>query len=176
MYRRILVPVDGSRTSTLGLREALGLARDQGARLRIINVLDEILLLQGADMYAVGQMDELLDTLRASGRKTLDLAAALAGKLKIKAEYALLESRGRPVSDVILDEARKRADLIVMGTHGRRGLNRMLLGSDAERVLRESPVPVLVVRGNEGERRPARKRRSAGRLRTKPGRRRKRAE
>jgi len=65
----------------------------------------------------------------------------------VKAETVQVESRGRAVSDVILAEARRsHADVIVMGTHGRRGLNRLLLGSDAERVLREAPVPVLLTR------------------------------
>jgi nucleotide-binding universal stress UspA family protein len=90
----------------------------------------------------------------------LDAASKVALKQGVKADASLVESRGRPVSDVILDEARKwRADLIVMGTHGRRGVNRLLLGSDAERVLRSAPVPVLLVRPEERKKRAARKRR-----------------
>ena len=90
----------------------------------------------------------------------LDAASKVALKQGVKAAASLVESRGRPVSDVILDEARKwRADLIVMGTHGRRGVNRLLLGSDAERVLRSAPVPVLLVRPEERKKRAARKRR-----------------
>ena len=70
----------------------------------------------------------------------------------------MIEGRGRAVSGVILEDARKfRADLIVMGTHGRRGLNRLLLGSDAERVLREARIPVLLVRQQQPQRRRARK-------------------
>ena len=159
MYRRILVPVDGSPTSTLGLQEALGLARDQNARVRIVNVVDEMILTQPMDMYAMTQSADLLESLRDSGRKALDQAAALASKRKVKVECELLESRSRAVSDVILNETKKwRADLLVMGTHGRRGMNRMLLGSDAERIVREAPVPVLLVRGDRPQRRGAKKR------------------
>lgn len=160
MYRRILVPVDGSATSTLGLSEALGLAKNQGARLRILNVLDESVLVQSMDVYTMAQTADIVDSLRASGQKALDTAAALTRKRGVKAECALLESRGQPVSDVILSEAKKwRADVIVMGTHGHRGMNRMLLGSDAERVLREAPVPVLLVRGEQARKRRKGKRR-----------------
>ena len=68
-------------------------------------------------------------------------------KSGVKAETAQIESRGQLVSEAILADARRsRADVIVMGTHGRRGLNRLLLGSDAERVLREANVPVLLTR------------------------------
>ena len=69
----------------------------------------------------------------------------MARRSGVTAETAVVESRGRHVSDVILAETQKwRADVIVMGTHGRRGLNRLLLGSDAEGVLREAAVPVLL--------------------------------
>lgn len=154
MYRRILVPVDGSPTSVLGLQEALGLARDQKALVRIVHVVDELILTQPMDMYAITQSADLLDSLRASGRKALEAAASLAAKRKVKVECALLESRSRPVSDVVLGETKKwRADLLVMGTHGRRGMNRLLLGSDAERIVREAPVPVLLVRGASPKRR-----------------------
>jgi nucleotide-binding universal stress UspA family protein len=76
----------------------------------------------------------------------------------VTVDAAILESHTRPVSDVILDDAAKwRADLVVMGTHGRRGFNRLLLGSDAERVLREASVPVLLVREEQAKRKRARK-------------------
>ena len=148
MYRRILVPVDGSAASMTGLKHALGLATDQHARLRGLNVVADMII---APMMidAAGAIDytEVIDSLRAEGGKVLKNAAALAGKSGIKAETVQVESRGQRVSEVILADARRsRADVIVMGTHGRRGLNRLLLGSDAERVLREAPVPVLLTR------------------------------
>ena len=158
MYRRILVPVDGSATSKAGLRHALGLAKDLRARVRVLNVLDTLGFAPMLDGYSVADITVLIDSMKASGRKTLDEAIALAKKSGISADVAMMEGRGRAVSGAILEDAGKfRADLIVMGMHGRRGLNRLLLGSDAERVLREAPMPVLLVRQQQPQRRRARK-------------------
>ena len=148
MYQRILVPVDGSHTSTLGLQEAIRIAIDQRAKLRIIHVVDELVVAQNFDGYL--NTGDLLDSLREAGKKALQNALALARKRDLKPESALYESLGGRISEVIVKEAKKwRADLIVMGTHGRRGVTRMVLGSDAEAILRSTPVPVLLVRSPE---------------------------
>ena len=154
MYRRILVPVEGSAASMMGLRHAIGLAKDQHARLRVLNVVDDLIIApMMMDPGGAADLSYVLDSLRADGRKVLDKAAALAEKSGVKTETAQTESRGQLVSEVILADARRsRADVIVMGTHGRRGLNRLLLGSDAERVLRESTVPVLLTRHEQAKR------------------------
>jgi nucleotide-binding universal stress UspA family protein len=154
MYRRILVPVDGSATSKLGLRHALGLAKDQQARVRVLNVVDEMALVPMMDGYPA-DMTAILESMREAGNRAVDEGSVLAKRANVKADTATVDSRGRVVSDVILEQARKfHADLIVMGTHGRRGLNRLILGSDAERVLREAPVPVLLVRADGAKTRP----------------------
>jgi nucleotide-binding universal stress UspA family protein len=156
MYRRILVPVDGSVASDAGRAQAIGLARTEGARLRFLNVVDEALGLGSTDMGVV-DMSHLLQSVRELGEKSVEQAAWLAGKRGLRADVSVLPSGGRHASDTILEEARRwRADLIVMGTHGRRGFNRLLLGSDAERVLRDTPVPLLLVR--EQYTKPRRKR------------------
>lgn len=156
MYQRILVPVDGSHTSTLGLQEAIRLAIDQRARLRIIHVVDELLVAQNFEGYI--NAGELIDSLEASGKKALHNAVALARKHDLKAEASMFETVGGRVADVIVREARKwKADLIVMGTHGRRGIGRVVLGSDAETVLREARVPVLLVRAPEPKKRTPKK-------------------
>lgn len=158
MYERILVPVDGSPTSMLGLHEAIELAADQHARLCILNIVDELILVPTADGFPMAGADELMDRLSAEGRTALDVGAALAAKRDVQVDCVQVESRCNPVSDIVLKNVRKwRADLIVMGTHGRRGMNRLLMGSDAERVLREATVPVLLVRGDKLERAPRKK-------------------
>lgn len=168
MYRRLLVPIDGSAASSIGLEHALGLAKDQQARLRVVHVVDERVLLPAMGPYgAPANLGNVLDTMREEGKAALERAAALAATKSVKADTALVESRGRAVSDVILEEVkRSRADLIVMGTHGRRGFDRLLLGSDAERVLRDAPVPVLLVRAGRAARKAATKRKRTPARRT----------
>jgi nucleotide-binding universal stress UspA family protein len=147
----------------LGLRHALGLAKDQQARVRLLNVVDEMAVLPMMYGYPA-DIDTVLDSMRAAGRKAIDEASELAKKADVQADTALVEADGRVVSKAILDEAKKfGADLIVMGTHGRRGLNRMILGSDAERVLREADVPLLLVRANGADQKGMK--RSAGKTR-----------
>jgi nucleotide-binding universal stress UspA family protein len=149
MYQRILVPIDGSRTAKVGLAHALSLAKDQDATVRVLNVVDDITVSPPMEPYAAGEVAKIVEASRREGQKALKAAAALAQRARVAAETAQIEACGGRVSDVILHDAGKwKPDLIVMGTHGRRGLKRLLLGSDAERVLREAPVPVLLARAS----------------------------
>jgi nucleotide-binding universal stress UspA family protein len=96
---------------------------------------------------APSYIEELILALRAGGKKLLTRAEVKVRKHGLEAETVLVQTFGRRVADVIVIQAKKwRADVIVLGTHGRRGLSRMVMGSDAEWVLREAPVPVLLVR------------------------------
>jgi nucleotide-binding universal stress UspA family protein len=148
MYERILVPVDGSETSKRGLGEACGLAKEQGAKLRCLFVVDEHCLT--ANYMGFMYSPDLIDKLRENGKEVLEEALEQASRSGVQAESVMRESADRRVSDKILDEAKSwAADLIVMGTHGRRGLSHLALGSDAELVVRESHVPVLLVRAAE---------------------------
>ena len=146
MYKRILAPVDGSATSRRGLRAAIGLAKAQHAGLVILNVVDAMPIfatLEGSMAYDPG----LLEALRAGGKKILAKAAAEAKSRGVRAKTVLAENIAGRVADVIVRQAKKgRADLIVLGTHGRRGLTRVVMGSDAELVVRYAPAPVLLIR------------------------------
>jgi nucleotide-binding universal stress UspA family protein len=145
MYKRILVPVDGSATSTRGLEEALRLAKAHKARLWLLHVVEEFFITQAGE--ALVHAEEMFVTMRASGRKVLQRAVAAAQKQGVSARTVLVESIAQPVAQVIVREARRcKAELIVLGTHGRRGVRRVVMGSDAEQVVRTAPVPVLVVR------------------------------
>jgi nucleotide-binding universal stress UspA family protein len=145
MYERILVPVDGSETSKRGLAEAARLAREQGRGLRCLHVVDEHFLT--FDCLGIGYQSNLMESMRENGRAILEEASERVKENGVPVECVMRDSGGRRVSDTILEEARTwGADLIVMGTHGRRGLSHLALGSDAELVVRESPVPVLLVR------------------------------
>ena len=164
MFKKILVPVDGSRTSNRGLAEAIALASDQAATLHLLHVVDDLVVSQAlvGTPYVSGDVfDEVVGSLREGGRRILAKAAAQVRKRGVACETVLLETLGRSVASVILEQAKKRrADLIVLGTHGRRGLTRMLMGSDAEAVVRSTSVPVLLVRA-PGKARPGRATRRA---------------
>ena len=146
MFKRILVPIDGSSTSALGLREAVKLATTDGARIRLVHVVNELVVMSSPDAAAFVNAD-LIGVLRDAGRKILAKASAQVQKAGVEPESVLIESFGATAADKIVGEARKwKADIIVLGTHGRRGLRRALMGSDAEQVVRSSTVPVLLVR------------------------------
>lgn len=145
MYKKILVPVDGSAASNRGLAEALKLAKSLGASLEVVHAVNEFIMDSG---YApIANYEQFLETLREVGRKVLKEAEATARASGVEVQSSLVESIGGRAADLILEQAKQRsADLIVMGTHGRRGIRRLVLGSDAEQVLRSSPIPVLMVR------------------------------
>ena len=149
VYRRILVPVDGSSTSIAGLNEALRLARNQKARIRLIHIVDERMIFSTAE--AGMNIEPVIDSLKSGGKRILERAAKLAAARGVRAETDMVENAASQVADVLVSRARRwRADLVVKGTHGRRGVNRLVLGSDAELVVRNSPVPVLLVRSARG--------------------------
>lgn len=145
IYRKILVPIDGSPTSRQGLIEAIKLAKDQRATLRLVHVLDELILGPGAE--AVMYLGNTVDILRETGKKVVAEAEKVALESGLKVESAILEIMGGRAADSIVSEAIEwKADLIVLGTHGRRGAKRLVMGSDAEEIVRAAPIPVLLVR------------------------------
>jgi nucleotide-binding universal stress UspA family protein len=145
MYKRILVPLDGSATAERGLREAMSLCAGQQTKLLLLHVVDDYpLLIETSSMTGY---DEMMKTLRQYGLEVLAKARKACEDESLHCETLLREVTGERVSDIILDQAGQHAcDLIVMGTHGRRGLQRLTLGSQAEAVARASPVPVMLVR------------------------------
>lgn len=146
MYQRILVPVDGSACARRGLSEAIALARLTGARIRLVHVVDEPLVAIGSEVGATVSAD-LLKTVREAAQRVLADATETVKLAGIPVDDQLLDSFDGRLCDLVVAAARSwSADLVVIGTHGRRGVGRLLLGSDAEQILRLSPVPVLLVR------------------------------
>ena len=145
MFQRILVPIDGSPTARLALERAIDLAGEQKACLRIIEVVDlGILYRVSASAVETGPVEQAIIT---AVRRELDAAAELARQRGIAVEAAVVRGREHRISREIVEEAERwGADLIVMGTHGRHGLERLVLGSVAEGVARQASVPVLLVR------------------------------
>jgi nucleotide-binding universal stress UspA family protein len=154
MYNQILVAVDGSDTSNLALREAIKLAKDQQAMLRLVHVVDEspaYLALDESTMQDPNLIGDIQKALRATGEKVLSASAAIVREAGIEpgTTMKIVEGAGPRIYDAIEEEAtRWPADLIVIGTHGRRGFRRLLLGSVAEGVARVATKPVLLIRGS----------------------------
>ena len=145
MYKRILVPVDGSETSMLGLLEAIKIAQSDGCQLCLFHVVNELILDYSYGAQSSGM--SVMESLREEGNAILRRAEDLARKHNVPVESMLGECVGGPAADSIVAAAGKwHADLIVMGTHGRRGLRRLAMGSDAEAVVQQTSVPVLLVR------------------------------
>jgi len=145
MYQRILVPIDGSATSERALQEAIKLAAGS-TLLRLVYVLEEIYSLD-AEAYAFVDYPALQEAMRNTGERILAQGAKKVQQSGSTVETAVLDVSGERVASVIDGDAQHwGADLIVIGTHGRSGLSRLLLGSVAEGVARGTSVPVLLVR------------------------------
>ncbi len=146
MYKHILVAVDGSDTSNLALQEAIKLAKEQQTLLRIVHVVEDIPLNIDTE-YA---LDAYQEAMRKTGEDVLSKADAIARESGLTPETKLIqiETLGHRVANLVVEEAQNwPADLIVLGTHGRRGFNHLLMGSVAEGIVRISPKPVLLIRG-----------------------------
>lgn len=144
MYQRILVAVDGSRPSSLALDQAIKLAGETGAKVQIMHAVDESPIASPEAPSAI--FGEVATRLFTDGTALLEAAKSRAQRAGVEAETVLLEEKGYTAGKCIVQQAEQwHADLIVCGTHGRRGIRRLLVGSDAEYVVRHMPVPVLVV-------------------------------
>lgn len=145
MYKNILIAIDGSATSDRGLSEGLRLAKATGGKVILVHIASPLLVYSESASTAYYQA--LSESFRKQGQEFLAKAAEAAREAGVPFEQKMIEKVSAIVSDEIVAAAREaNADLIVIGTHGRRGLKRVLMGSDAEMVLRQAPVPVLMVR------------------------------
>lgn len=145
MYQNILVPIDGSETAGLGLHEAIQLARTLNARIRVMHVVNKTPFIAAGATPVV--IEELISQLRSNGESIVHEAITAARAAGVEVDSRLIEALGDRAGEIILSEARDwPAHLIVCGTHGRRGLKRILMGSDAEYIVRHSPVPVMLIR------------------------------
>jgi nucleotide-binding universal stress UspA family protein len=137
--------VDGSEPSNRGMFEAIHLAHDQQASLHFLFVA--CIYIPLLDMAGEFNVDRLTDMLRKSGEHVLKKAVAAAEAEGVKAEYSMRDSYEGRAGEAIVAKAHEwPADLIVMGTHGYRGFDHFVMGSDAEFVIRHSPAPVLLAR------------------------------
>lgn len=142
-FHKILVPVDGSSTSTQALDYALQLARDNHSQVRAMHAIDELGYLSGYEYSG-----ELMAAARKNASEVLQKAVVAAQAQGVLLDTRLIDQPGQRLGQTVADEAANwGADLVVVGTHGRRGVGRVLLGSGAEQIVRMAPVAVLTVRG-----------------------------
>ncbi|MDY6949449.1 MAG: universal stress protein [Pseudomonadota bacterium] len=145
MYNNILIAIDGSAASQRGLAEGLRLAKATGGRVLLVHVVNAMLL--ESEIASTAYYEALAEAFRREGSEILEHAAGAARQAGVAFEQQLIQKIGAHAAEEIVTAAKNwHADLIVLGTHGRRGMKRIVMGSDAELVLRHSPVPVLLVR------------------------------
>lgn len=142
MYKKILCPIDGSTVSNRGMREAVRIAAALDARLLFLHVLDNTVF-----MVYPPIIEGLAGYMQKDSDKLLEKAQRSAAKSGVQAQVKVVEITHGRVAPVIVAEAKKyAANLIVMGTAGRRGIGALLMGSDALGVIGGCRVPVLLVK------------------------------
>lgn len=149
MYKNILIATDGSEIAQKALRHGLGLAKSEGAAVTILTVMDPGTVVGAGYASITGTIidpvPELIEAQTEMARSVLAEAHKVASEAGVAAKTALIED-SYPAEGINGEAERIGADLIVMGSHGRRGLGRLLLGSQTSNVLVHAKVPVLVVR------------------------------
>lgn len=147
MYKRLLVPTDGSALSKKAMRSAIELASALGAELVAVNVVPRYpaSYFDGALTVSVEEVKRIEKQWAEQGQALADAVREAAGAAGVKAKAVTV--RSDLVAEAILSAARKhKCDLVVMASHGRKGLKRLLLGSETQHVLTHGEVPVLVLR------------------------------
>lgn len=148
MYRKILVPTDGSACANHAVHEALDLAKAIGAEVTFLYALENPLTTGTASPEALPYSAQLWEDLKAMANEALESATDAAKAKGVQATAVRVDNRA-PVQAIL--EAEADHDLVVMGTHGRRGFNRWMFGSVAEGALRRAKRPFLLIRSDEAK-------------------------
>jgi nucleotide-binding universal stress UspA family protein len=144
MYKKILIPVDGSELSRHAAQEGIRLAGLLGSEVLFLYVVDIAILTIPDAEAGLANTELIREGLRTQGNRLLEELGGAAVKAKVSYKGMLAE--GDVHEEIIRVAHEAGAELIVMGTHGRRGLNRLLLGSVAESVTRRAHCAVLLIR------------------------------
>ena len=144
IFARILVPVDGSPQSSRAVQLALEVAQAVGGAVTFCNVVDRSLIAVESSNVPFADPTPLVEVANSEGERLLADAAGRATAMGLSARTVL--SEGAPVDAIRKLASDECCDLIVMGSHGRSGLQRLVVGSTTEGVMRASDIPVLVVR------------------------------
>ncbi|MFO7791893.1 MAG: universal stress protein [Candidatus Saliniplasma sp.] len=143
-YEKILIPTDGSEANVEAVKKGLSMARLLGAKAKILFVVDTSTFI---DLPPDDLVTNVTSHMKNKGEEVLDEVEEMADEYGVHIERTVKE--GHP-AEIIIDESSK-SDILVIGTHGRSGFSRLLLGSTAEKVIRHSDCPVMVVKIMEEE-------------------------
>jgi nucleotide-binding universal stress UspA family protein len=147
MYKRILVATDGSRLSAKAVGSAIAMAKLCGAELLALNVVPRYpqSYFEGSLPLSAAEVGKIEAQWAGNAQAVVDQVVAKAGAAGVKGRGVVAKSD--LVAEAIVAAARKhKAELVVMASHGRKGIKRLLLGSETQHVLTHSPTPVLVLR------------------------------
>lgn len=147
MFKHILLPTDGSKLSDKAIKRGIGLAKKSKARVTVIHVVPEFTMMvdEGITMLSPALKKRFEDEGRARAEKMLGEIARLARARGVRCTTLCVAS-DLPYQQIIATARKKKCDLILMASHGRRGFSSLLLGSETAKVLMHSKVPVLIVR------------------------------
>jgi nucleotide-binding universal stress UspA family protein len=141
---KILIPTDGSDSSMRAAEYGINVAKMLDAQIMVVYVIDSVVLDEARPVFKVGEREDVELKLKQAGQRYINYVLGLAEKQGVKAASSI--SKGRPFDVIVHLAEDSNVNLLVMGTHGRRGSNRILIGNVAERVIEYSPCPVLVVK------------------------------
>lgn len=145
MFKHLLIPTDGSECSQRAVDEGVRLAQRMDAKITFLTAIPEFYAV-AYQMEVLDQTDEAyLEAAQAQARKILDAARAAADKAGVECETQCTKN-SHPYEAIIAAAGQKQCDLIVMASHGRRGLEGILIGSETQKVLTHCKLPVLVLR------------------------------
>lgn len=139
MYKHILIATDGSELAQKGVDQGLALARDLGSTVKVISVADTYPLQSAITRESWNEAQ------KSHANEALSAARAAALRLGVKVEVVFASDHS-PAEAIVETSKKLGCDLIVMASHGRRGVSRLLLGSQTAEVVHSSSIPVLVVR------------------------------
>jgi nucleotide-binding universal stress UspA family protein len=144
--RRILHATDYSKASERALQEAVDFAKQNNAEMLVVHVIQPVVpYVAGEDIGAAELYVKLEESTKQEAQRSMNKLMQRLERLRIKAKSLLL--RGIPADQIVKAAKNRKADMIVIGTHGRTGLSKLFMGSVASRVISTAPSPVLTVRG-----------------------------
>lgn len=145
MFKHLLIAIDGSELSNKALGQGLSLARELGAKVTVVTVTEPMPSFVASEVSVAFPIEQYDKTAAESASRILASAVEMARKSDVPCEAVHVKDR-QPADGIIETKKKLSCDLIVMASHGRRGVSRMLLGSQANRVMVQSNVPVLICR------------------------------